>query len=531
MRQAIRRPSTILAPNGKPAATFLYPTPRFNLRQYKPRFWLSASTKANVGEYDRWELVNYSRQLFAQIGNLSTAIKEKNSWAFGDAWDAHYAGRNPAWGQEAEEFLRNQFYPMCNIRGPQFDLKTSLAVSGQMWDIDGDDVMVMTQSANGFPLLAFYSSTRIGQTATGPRGSMQENSTVQGGQFSGAKIFDGIILDRNDRMIGLRLTSEDGTWTDVASYNCDLAYLPDWHDQARGIPRIATSLLRWMDLQDIDDFLRRGMKRAASIGLKFKKEEGEAGLGNEVITVEEDTLVPAGAGTPLNTDPQIAYEEIEGGEMYYLSSTTGEEIDALKYENPHPNAEAFIERVVREAVASVGWLLELLDLSKTGRAPTRLACDLANQSIWKQQRAAQRRAKRAISYAIAKGMKEDFVSKNQDGLDPYLWEFGLPKQISVDAGNDQAAIRENLKLGLTSKTIEAQKGGYHRREILRNRVDEILEMVEAAEAIAGKKPQLGFDRAMDLLEQRNPNGTPMPKTGTPATGGSSGKPPPPAPNK
>ena len=88
-RQLRTRQSKILGPNGKPVTYFLYPSPRFNLRQYKPRYWLGADTKTNVSEYDRWELVNYSRQLFAQIGNLSTAIKEKNSWAFGDAWDAH----------------------------------------------------------------------------------------------------------------------------------------------------------------------------------------------------------------------------------------------------------------------------------------------------------------------------------------------------------------------------------------------------------------------------------------------------------
>jgi hypothetical protein len=65
------RKSGILGPNGKPVSYFLYPSPRHNLRQYKPRFFLSADTKVNVSEYDRWELVNYSRQLRAQIDVLS----------------------------------------------------------------------------------------------------------------------------------------------------------------------------------------------------------------------------------------------------------------------------------------------------------------------------------------------------------------------------------------------------------------------------------------------------------------------------
>jgi hypothetical protein len=226
-----------------------------------------------------------------------------------------------------------------------------------------------------------------------------------------------------------------------------------------------------------------------------------------VLTAEEDAGAAGQPGSRVSggEPPQVVYEEIEGGEMYYLSSTTGEDIEALAYENPHPNSEAFIERVVRESVASVGWLYELLDLTQTGRAPTRLACDIANQSIWEQQSGGYRRAKRAIVYAVAKGMKNGFLSRNEDGIDPFLWEFGLPKQLSVDAGNDEQADRENLKMGTTSKTILAQKKGYHRSEILRQREAELTELIETAKGINQAHPEVSFDRAMELLEQRAPN--------------------------
>ncbi len=513
-----RRQSSLLGRDGKPISYFLYPSPRQNLRQYKPRYWLSADTKSNFSEYDRWEAVNYSRQLFAQIGNLSTAIKNKNSWAFGDAWDPHYVGSNAKWGQEASEFLRLQFYPMCNLRGPQYDFKRSLTISGHMWDVDGDDAMVLTESPSGFPQVSFFPSTRVGMTATGLRGASEKGAgpggTVSGGTFDGAKIFDGVIYDRNLRMIGLRISNtDDGSYRDISSFSCDLAYLPDWHDQGRGIPRILTGLLRWMSLQDIDDFLQRGMKRAASVGLTLKNEEGEAGLGNEVITSEDDLQVPGQPGTVVagGDKPQIYYEEIEGGEMYYLNSTTGEEIKGIDYKNPHPNSEKFVERLVREAVASVGWLYELLDVSSTGRAATRLTCDIANQSVWEQQCAGYRRAKRITTYAIAKAMKNGFLSRNEDGIDPYLWEFGLPKMLSVDAGNDEQADRENLKIGTTSKAIIAQKKGHHWTEINTQRVREVRQLVADAKQIHQETPEVPFEKAMELLEQRTPNGTPAAK--------------------
>ncbi|MDH4318203.1 MAG: hypothetical protein OEV64_07410, partial [Desulfobulbaceae bacterium] len=202
-------------------------------------------------------MVNYARQLFAQVDVLSAAVNQKNNWAFGDAWDAHYLGTNKAWGEAAEKFLNEQWMPNSNVRGPQYSFKRSLLLSGIAWDVDGDDLMVMTSTVSGFPQVAFYPGTKISSgTKTDTRvrfaGGVAGKEVVVGGQFDGASIFDGIIYDRNARPIGVRVIADDGTETDISTFNCDLAYEPQWHDQGRGFPRIATSLLRWMDLQDID---------------------------------------------------------------------------------------------------------------------------------------------------------------------------------------------------------------------------------------------------------------------------------------
>jgi Phage portal protein, lambda family len=492
------RKSKLLGPTGQPLSYFLYPSPRHNLRAYKPRYQLAPDTKSNVGPYDRGDLVNYARQLRAQVDVLATAVEQKNSWAFGDAWDPHYLGANKKWGAEAKEYLQHMFFPMCNVRGPQYDLRRSLVLSGAAWDVDGDDAMVLTQTESGFPQVAFFPATRIGSGS----------GTLAGGPFDGATLFDGVISDRSGRMIGLRILGEDGTATDLPASAVDLAYEPAWHDQGRGIPRIAVSLLRWMNLQDIDEFLQRGVKRASSIGLIQKNEEGEAAMGNEVISGEENIDTGAtkfGEDIAAGSDRQIAYEEIEGGEMYFLSSVANESIEALDYKNPHPNVEAFIERIQRSALASIGWFYELLDLNATGRAPSRLLCDLANQTIWDRQATGERRWRRMITYAIAKGMKSGLLTSNNDGRDPYLWEPGLPKHLSVDAGNDEQADRENLKIGTTSKAIITQKKGYHLAEINRQREAELTELCAMARRIKEGNPEITFERALELLEQRSPN--------------------------
>jgi len=494
-----QRKSSILSPNGQPVSYYLYPSPRHNPRSHKPRPWLSPDMKINVSATDRWELVNLSRQLRAQIDLLDAAITQKNQWAFGDAWDPHYTGKNPDWGTEAQDWLRNVWFPNANVRGPQYDFKRSMNISGQSWDVDGDDVMVLTETENNFPQLAFYPGTKIGTRGFGVRRS-GDDDVVSGGQFDGAKIFDGIITNRNGRCIGVRILGENNTWTDVSAFNADLAYEPIWPDQVRGIPRIAVGILSWMSLQTINEFIQKGVQKATSVGLIHKNAEGEADIGNQILTEEE---------SPTASDSEtrkITYEEIEGGETYYLSAPDGESIEQLTYKNPHPNTEAFIERLTRGSVASIGWFLELLNLQSTGRAPSRILCDLANQNIWSRQCTGYRRWKRAINYAIAKGMKIRQIPKNEEGADPYQWEPGLPKPLQVDAGNDAQADRESLKMGTTNRAILAQKNhGLHYREIDKQREIELNQTIEMAIRISQKYPQVSFDRALELAEQRSPN--------------------------
>jgi hypothetical protein len=499
-----RRESSLLGANGKPVSYYLYPSPRNNLRAYKPRYWLQDSTQKNVSEYDRKEMVNYARQLAVQIDVLNTAIEQKNNWAFGDAWDPHYTGTNIAWGEAAQAWLTKIWFPNCNVRGPQYDFKTSLWLSGWAWDVDGDDVMVLTESASGFPMLAFYPSTKVGSG----KASFKPSDVVESGEFKGSKLFDGIIMDRNSRAIGLRILGEkENDFQDVSAFNADLAYEPKWCDQGRGIPRVAVSSLTWFDYQDIHEFTKAGVKRASNVGILIKNAEGEATNDANVITADEildNGQTPSDGGAL--SDRKVHVEELgQGGETYYLSSSEGEEMVPFHFKNPHPNTEAFIERMTRGAISSVGWFAELLDLKATGKAPTRVLVDLANQSIWSRQKTAYRRWKRAVGYAIAKGMKIGQVPKNDAGFDPYLWEPGLPKPLQVDAGNDAQADRESLKLGTTTEAILAQKNhGLHRNEIKRVRAQEVRDNIALAKSIA-EDTGLPLERCLELLEQRSPN--------------------------
>ena len=522
VRDARRMPSQLVDHKGQPMSYWLYKSPRENWKQYRPRYYLSSDTKVNVSPYDRWEMVNYARQLFAQIPEIGGSVRQKNQWAFGEAWDAHYAGKNEAWGDEAKEWLDNAFFPNCNLRGQPFNFKKSLYLSGMSMDYDGDDAMLLTEFENHFPAVAFLPAPKISSqvSAFGYQGvTVQQRGEpsgdiVQGGAFDGARMFDGIIMDRNNRMIAIRIQNEDGTFADIPASSADLRYDPEWHDQGRGIPLLGRPLLQGMDYQDIREFLKRALKRASKFGVTMKSREGDAiAAGLAPVSL---TTTPIGnpgtdaAGQPV-TQKTLHIEELDESDITYLSTDEGEAVESIKFDQPNQNVNEFVKDHLRSILHAIGWPLELYYLADSGRAPTRIVCKLGNASISGRQSTLYPRWKRAVIYAVAKAMKHGFISKNDDFKDWSKWEPGFPADLSVDDGNDEAAMREGLKMGLTSKQIIAQHNGYHHHEIRRQRNQEIGQNIEdaiAAMAFAkGKGVELQFDRAMELIEQRSPNPT------------------------
>ena len=501
---------------------WLYKSPRENWKQYRPRYYLSSDTKVNVSPYDRWEMVNYARQIFAQIPEIGGSVRQKNQWAFGEGWDAHYTGTNIAWGEEVKYWLDNVFFPNCNLRGQPFGFKKSLYLSGLSMDYDGDDLMILTEYENHSPAVAFVPAPKISSAVsafsysgvTVDQRSEPMGDVLDDGPFKGARMFDGIIMDKNCRVIAVRVQADDGTFTDIPAASADLRYDPEWHDQGRGIPLLGRPLLQGMDYQDIREFLKRALKRASKFGVTFKSREGDAVAAG--LAPVDMTTVPIGnpgndqAGNPVTTKT-LHIEETDESDMTFLSTDEGEAVESIKFDQPNQNVAEFTNDILRSVLYSIGWPLELYRLADSGRAPVRMVCKLGNSAISMRQGTLYPRWKRAVVYAISKAMQHGFISKNDNHRDLVAWEPGYPAELSVDDGNDEQAAREGLKMGITSKQIIAQRNGYHHHEIRRQRNQELQQNIDdaifATQYAKQKGAILEFDRAMELVEQRSPNPT------------------------
>jgi len=467
-----------------------YPTPsnNNNYRSYRPRLTVVGDTPKIITPYDRLDQILFARSLFSSMPDLGGALLSKANWCVGSAFSPIYTGKKKEWGEEVEYWLEDQWYPVCNVLGQNYDLRTTLYLSSLGIDVDGSSGLLLTTNRSGYPQVQLIPAHRIGC-----RGNEQ---IVKEGKFAGYRIFDGVIVNDGGRPIAYRIlgdTKDDDA--DISATSLQLLFEPEWSDQIQGISRIARSVLDWLDSQDIDEYTKRGVKIASSVGLIHTTETGQADVGTNILGATEDSTLPVG-------NNNLTMEYIKGGEVYYLKANAGEDIKTIFDQRPSTNTEAFMARIQRRALYACGWPVELLDPSKLNGGAVRLIQDLARKSITSRQITLERRAKWMINFAVAKAMNAGIIPQNNE--DWYSWSFTKGSQIQVDLGNEENAQREAYKLGTTTLSDIASKKGMDWTELREQQQRETEDLLNRATELS-KKYNIPLEAALTLLSQRTPN--------------------------
>lgn len=490
----------------------LYPTPKDNPRKYQRGRPLPRDIKQAISQMDHADLVTNCTQIACSIPILSGALRQMSEWAFaGDSWQPIHYGADEAWGDVASNWLIHTVYKNCVRRTPNKKLIKAMQVSAKSWLVQGDDLALFSKDANNLPKMTVIPGTAIGNgdqkngwwskaTVSGYIGGemVAGYGFCVGGKFDGYRIYNGIIFDDEDEPIAARVlgwSRKDGKWAESYldfqlgfQYGAHLASPYDWHGMGRSIPRLASAVPAWLDFKETDDHIRKAVKLASTKMVIHKLAEGQdapQALGDGVEMVE---------GTDSNGNAQTIFvQPTQGGDVTYIGS--GEDLAGADFQNPHKNVEEFVTRKLRENVFDLGWLFELIDLSSTGRAPTRLGCELVNNSIWQLQTDGEERMEWFTKFAIACGITHKHIPAPAPGpLDEaYLWTFGYPKEMSVDAGNDVKASLDRIRYGLTSQRVESAKWGYVLKRIRRDRQKENFALVDDADALVKYAKSKGHD--------------------------------------
>jgi hypothetical protein len=487
-----RRGTDTFSNGGDKQALGLYSTPFYNQQSYTPRLYVTPTdTKKAVTRGERQKQDAYGRALFSSLPELGAGLCNKADWAVGqNAFTPVHTGEDLPWGETVEDWLQTSVYPYCNVQGANFDFRKSLWLDSVAMDVSGDSLMVLTKTRAGNPSFAIYPSHRIG--------SRESSDLIKEGKYAGYEMVDGAIINADGRPVAYRILgdTEDEDY-DAPVNACQLLFEPEWHDQYRGISKIARPLANLLHYQDVQEFILQGIQLATSEGLIVHTESGDAPASTNIIGLNEDT-------TTANTG-SVPFQRVIGPGFRYVKAGVGEKIESLKDERPSQNTQAFIEDIKRGSLSAVGWPIELLDPSKVGGASVRLIQDIARKTIAKRQETLEKRAQFFITYAVAVGMSNGSIPKSNK--DWWRWSFSKGAQICVDQGNEANADREGYKLGLQSLQEITSKRGLDWYDVRAQNEKEVADLLERSQRLA-KQFNVPFETTLVLMQQSTPNASP-----------------------
>jgi hypothetical protein len=472
----------------------LFNTPSTSPMQYQPRWYvINDKPEELIQPWERRQQIQLGRTLFATMPIVSSAILNKNHVAVGNAWQPVFAGdiRNEAdtaWMQAAENWLINDFYPNVNWQGQNFSFTDTLMMTGKDIDVDGGSLMLFRTTKSGLPRIQLVPVDRIG--------SRNGETVIRGGSYDGYKIYDGILYNDQTMPVALKVLGTKPEDDQIISlFNCQYLYEPAWTSAGHGVSRVSYSVTSLMDIQDINEFLKITVKNFAAKGIIHKNAKGAAPKGKRISGVE--TTSPACA----NGQSKIFMETINKGGTEYISSTDGSDILPFNFDRPSPNTEAFISRISSEAIASMGWFIELVTPSALNGTSVRLIQDQARKLIVWRQQTLERRAKAIIQFGLATAMQNGLIPKT-DNKSWMRWTFNRPSELTVDSGYDNQAQIESLKMGISTKSEICARRGKDWKEVSDQTDKELRDIFDRAKKLA-KDYDITEAEAREWLSKRD----------------------------
>jgi len=470
-----------------------------NVATYAPRTFANAADRTDratppqplfkddfeklIPDLDRQFIVSASRKLFQNFGPYATPCIQKADNVIGRAWSPKFIGEDKEWGKIAVDWLANQWYGNCDVRGKAWDFKTLLWLDSVAIDRDGDFLIYLTEAASGYPLTQRIPCNRIGQRYTAG------NHVLTEGEYKGLKISHGVIRDKYNRAIAYRVLGDTpADDADIPADRCIHEFDPLWHDQIRGIPSGTAAIKLIYGSLTATEREQMNQNIRSSYALVEYNETGGPDLYDPSITV--------GADASGDTAASPTVESLAGGMIKYFRSNSGGKLEAVENNTPGDMWDRFQDRVIRTHAAAINWPYELYWKSgEVNAALVRNIQERARMSVEDRQDVIKSPALFQIRYAIAKAVKVGILPKPKNASDWWKFDFQMPRKFSIDPGREAQQRREDYKIGLRNRTdIAAEEGRGDVADIEDERIEEVYRRARKMKEAADRNPDLKVDR-------------------------------------
>jgi hypothetical protein len=440
--------------------------------QTDQRQWVHDNNKGihrNISSKGRQTLATLGTDLYANHPVIRSAINEMAYYSLG-VWMPEYYGRNPAWGDLGEAWMY-EHDKICNMDGgTMLDYRLNL-VRGVF--VSGDIATVYTETAGGYPKLQQIPGHRI-------RSGDMEGQTILGGQFDGATLIDGVLVDPYGAPDGYRVWT-DKEYEDIPATGMMLHFIREYPGQLRGLSQLATAVFPFKDCAESQELELAAQKIVGSRGLNIWNEDGEADSAKQALL---------GPGTAFNADGSKAnsWSEINDGvRNTYFRAGTGSKIEEIKSERPSVNGQNFKKQVMREALQGFGWNYDFaLDPNQLGGVTGRISIEKINKTIAFVQDVIGRPASSRFDFfRISKAIKNGELPPDVDS-----WKFyyqGQARFTGDEKYSSDVAINE-MRSGIKSPQEACAERGVNWENVQDQAIAYTKRLQEKCKA-AGVDPQ------------------------------------------
>lgn len=445
----------------------------------------------NITHYGRKLLMSLGRWMFWNIPALQGAVLEQANLAV-STFIPQYYGANRAWGDAAEEWLY-QWHKIFDVAGPPYDFDTwvyGLVISSI---VDGDEGVLLTGTGDPSDPLKYPMIQRI------PAHRIRSiEQSVEGGEFDGARLIDGVIVNDYGRAIGYRVYEDDpasGSFRDISARDMFLHFIPMFPGQLRGLSLLASGAFNWQDSAEYDRWEMLAQKACAAHTIIETNESGDTDTAKALIrnaaTYDENNI---------RTAPDE--QELGGGVYRYLRANSGSKLEAFHYDRPSPSAQSFQERKIRDAFRGTEWdVFFSLDPQSVGGAPMRVIVEKINRVLEKRRKAVGKSCTRVDGYGIAKAIKNRDLAED---VDWWKWEYQGPGDITADRKYDSDVDLQEVAQGFSSRKVAVARRGQYWEEVDTQREAEVRSDLARAKRLA-QEFGITIMQAMVILRPPTPN--------------------------
>jgi len=407
--------------------------------QYPARPQLALDQKDMLGRMQHLELLNSGRHIFNSYPMVSGAINDMANHAVGSSWNPQYKGRFPEFARPAEEWLR-EWGKICDVRGHPFSLTTDMYVAVVTLCRDGEFFYHLTSNSNGYPLVQFVESHRVGS-----RGGF--DGLIPTGPYEGMAQRNGIAYNEYSRPVAYHYLADDpkdDQW--IPADRLRHCYDPKWFSQGRGISPLVYGILDWLDVHGWRQNEKIAQLIFSSIALIEANEEGAPS------PLQQRMKEIAGSAGSDTGKPKNLVETFTAGMSRFIK-INGSNIQALKADRPSAQQADFEERILRGCFRALGWTYEQAYKSdKQGGANVRRDVAQNQKSIEHIQEIISTPWIQIEVYALSAGASLDILYTREGikftlPVDYYLLRPQLPQKMTVDHGRDRRVDIEEIRAG------------------------------------------------------------------------------------